>query len=60
MMNELQQTSTIFDGNMPYIEEQYENYLANPASVDAKWCDYFDAMRAGSNDVAHQPVEYAI
>ena len=56
MMNELQQTSTIFGGNMPYIEEQYENYLANPASVDAKWRDYFDAMRAGAPDVAHQPV----
>ena len=56
MMNELQQTSTIFGGNMPYIEEQYENYLANPASVDQKWRDYFDAMRAGSADVAHQPV----
>ncbi len=56
MMNELQQTSTIFGGNMPYIEEQYENYLADPASVDQKWRDYFDAMRAGSKDVAHQPV----
>ncbi|TAG75320.1 MAG: 2-oxoglutarate dehydrogenase E1 component, partial [Burkholderiales bacterium] len=56
MMNELQQTSTIFGGNMPYIEEQYENYLANPSSVDAKWRDYFDAMRAGATDVAHQPV----
>ena len=56
MMNQLQQTSTIFGGNMPYIEEQYENYLADPGSVDQKWRDYFDAMRAGSNDVAHQPV----
>ncbi len=55
-MNDLQQTSTIFGGNMPYIEEQYENYLADPASVDQKWRDYFDAMRAGSKDVAHQPV----
>ncbi len=56
MMNELQQTSTIFGSNMPYIEEQYENYLADPNSVDAKWRDYFDAMRAGAADVAHQPV----
>ena len=56
MMNELQQTSTIFGGNMPYIEEQYENYLADPASVEPKWRAYFDAMRAGAQDVAHQPV----
>ncbi len=56
MMKQLEQTSTIFGGNMPYIEEQYELYLADPASVDAKWRDYFDAMRAGSADVAHQPV----
>jgi 2-oxoglutarate dehydrogenase E1 component len=56
MMDILQQTSTIFGGNMPYIEEQYEHYLADPASVDPKWRDYFDALRAGSADVAHQPV----
>ena len=56
MMNELQQTSTIFGGNMPYIEEQYENYLADPASVEPKWREYFDAMRGGAQDVAHQPV----
>ena len=56
MMEQLQQTSTIFGGNMPYIEEQYEHYLADPASVDQKWRDYFDAMRACSAYVAHQPV----
>jgi len=53
----------LFGGNAPYVEEMYENYLANPGSVPETWRDYFDALQNvpaadGSNtkDVAHQPV----
>ena len=59
MMNELQQTSTIFGGNMPYIEEQYENYLVDPGSVDASWRSTFDAWQKddpAKKDVPHSPV----
>ena len=32
-LHEYQATSTLFGGNAPFIEDQYERYLANPASV---------------------------
>ena len=53
----------LFGGNAPYVEEMYENYLANPGSVPDSWRDYFDALQNvpaadGSNarDVPHLPV----
>lgn len=55
--------SYLFGGNAPYVEEMYENYLANPGSVPDNWRDYFDALQHvpavdGSNakDVPHLPV----
>ncbi len=56
MMKEFLESSTIFGGNMPYIEEQYERYLEDPSSVAPRWREYFDALRSGAADVAHQPV----
>ena len=29
----------LFGGNAPYVEEMYENYLANPGSVPDNWRD---------------------
>jgi 2-oxoglutarate dehydrogenase E1 component len=53
----------LFGGNAPYVEEMYENYLANPGSVPDNWRSYFDALQNvpatdGSNarDVPHLPV----
>ncbi len=53
----------LFGGNGPYVEEMYENYLANPGSVPDNWREYFDALQHvpavdGSNakDVPHLPV----
>ncbi len=53
----------LFGGNAPYVEEMYENYLANPGSVPDNWRSYFDALQHvpaadGSNtrDVPHLPV----
>lgn len=58
-----QANTYLFGGNVPYVEEMYENYLANPGSVPDTWRDYFDALQNvpavdGSNtrDVPHQPV----
>jgi 2-oxoglutarate dehydrogenase E1 component len=58
-----QGNSYLFGGNAPYVEEMYENYLANPGSVPDAWRDYFDALQHvpavdGSNtkDVPHLPV----
>jgi 2-oxoglutarate dehydrogenase E1 component len=55
-MKSFEATSTLFGGNVPFIEEQYENYLADPASVGADWRAYFDTLRSGAADVAHGPV----
>jgi len=49
-------TSTLFGGNAPFIEQQYERYLANPAAVPPDWRAYFDSLRGGAADVAHAPV----
>src|SRR5215208_4785275 len=58
-----QGNSYLFGGNAPYVEEMYENYLANPTSVPDTWREYFDALQNvpaadGSNakDVPHMPV----
>src|SRR3954468_8599609 len=55
--------SYLFGGNAPYVEEMYENYLANPGSVPETWREYFDALQNvpaadGSNarDIPHLPV----
>ncbi len=53
----------LFGGNAPYVEEMYENYLANPGSVPDNWRDYFDALQnvpavdgSEAKDVPHLPV----
>jgi len=43
--------------NAPYVEALYEQYLQNPASVDAAWRSYFDALPAlAGAERAHSPV----
>jgi len=56
-------TPTCSGATRPYVEEMYENYLANPGSVPDNWRDYFDALAARSRrgrlnakDVPHLPV----
>ena len=58
-----QGTTYLFGGNAPYVEEMYENYLANPGSVPDSWRDYFDALQyvpavdgTNTKDVPHLPV----
>jgi len=53
----------LFGGNAPYVEEMYENYLANPGSVPDNWRAYFDALQhvpaidgSDAKDVPHMPV----
>jgi 2-oxoglutarate dehydrogenase E1 component len=60
MMKQLKSTSLLFGSNAPFVEELYENYLADPASVEDTWRDYFDQLQAQAGatvrDVAHSPV----
>ncbi len=60
MMKEMWSNSHLFGSNAPFVEELYEAYLENPASVEDKWREYFDALQhqpgAAARDVAHGPV----
>lgn len=49
-------------GNAPYIESLYEQFLADPASVEPKWRDYFAGLgkAGGTTDVAHGPIRDAL
>ncbi|MBM0105402.1 2-oxoglutarate dehydrogenase E1 component [Steroidobacter sp. S1-65] len=48
-------------GNAPYIESLYEQFLADPASVEPKWRDYFAGLgKGGAADVAHGPIRDAL
>ena len=58
-----QASTYLFGGNAPYVEELYENYLANPGSVPDNWREYFDALQhvaasdgSQTKDVPHLPV----
>ncbi len=42
---EKKSTSYLFGSNAPYVEELYEEYLANPAAVGDHWRDYFDQLQ---------------
>jgi len=50
----------LFGGNAPFVEELYEKYLADPASVPEEWRGYFDKLQllpgGAAKDVAHAPI----
>lgn len=46
------QSSPLSGGNAAFVEDLYEQYLRDPASVDAKWKTYFDSF-GGITDVPH-------
>src|SRR5262245_59648812 len=60
MLKQFLENSYLFGGNAPFVEEQYEKYLADPASVPDEWRAYFDKLQlvpgAAPKDVAHAPV----
>ncbi|SDD00139.1 2-oxoglutarate dehydrogenase E1 component [Cupriavidus sp. YR651] len=63
MLIQERQTSFLFGGNAPYVEEQYELYLTDPTSVTDGWRAYFDALRetpaidgSDRDDQRHAPV----
>ena len=48
-------------GNAPYIESLYEQFLADPGSLEPRWRDYFTALAGGArNDTAHGPLREAL
>jgi 2-oxoglutarate dehydrogenase E1 component len=61
MMHTMLSNSYLFGGNAPFVEELYEAYLADPASITPEWRDYFDKLQlspgAADRDVAHAPIQ---
>ncbi|WP_018605932.1 2-oxoglutarate dehydrogenase E1 component [Uliginosibacterium gangwonense] len=58
-MRQFLTNSYLFGSNAPFIEELYEAYLENPASVADQWRSYFDSLQnmpGSGRDVAHAPV----
>jgi 2-oxoglutarate dehydrogenase E1 component len=64
VMREFLDNSYLFGSNAPFIEELYEQYLANPAAVPDEWRDYFDRLQQipgnSAKDVARAPVEQSL
>lgn len=60
VMKEMQDTSALYGGNAPFIEELYEQYLSNPDLVGEEWRAYFNRLQKASGslvrDVPHYPV----
>lgn len=54
-------SSCLYSGNAWFIEDLYEAWLADPASIDSEWREYFDNLLkhdpAGARDIAHTPVQ---
>ena len=57
----LLETSALGSDQAAYLESLYEQFLSNPASLDARWRDYFAGVRQGvGSEVAHGPVREAL
>jgi 2-oxoglutarate dehydrogenase E1 component len=50
-------SSHLAGGNAAYVEELYEAWLADPASVDPRWRGYFEQLKGReAGDVPHGPI----
>ncbi|MEO7065219.1 MAG: 2-oxoglutarate dehydrogenase E1 component [Dokdonella sp.] len=57
LLEQFQQSSPLSGGNAAFVEDLYENYLADPTSVAASWRAYFDALKGReAGDVPHSVV----
>jgi len=50
----------LYGGNAEFLDALYEQYLRDPAAVDARWRAYFDALGAAHGERAHAPLRAAI
>ncbi|MEP7044798.1 MAG: 2-oxoglutarate dehydrogenase E1 component, partial [Dokdonella sp.] len=54
LLQQFQASSPISGGNAAFIEDLYEQYLADPATVAQSWRSYFDALKGReAGDVPH-------
>ena len=56
-------SSCLYSGNAWFIEDLYEAWLANPASIAPEWRQYFDTLQtsdaSSGKDIAHTPIQQA-
>ena len=54
-------TSALYGGNADYVESLFERYLADPASVDPRWREYFGTLpRPSGPEPSHRGIQTAI
>ena len=57
LIEQFRASSELGTGNAAYVDELYELWLADAASVDAAWRGYFESLRGReAGDRAHGPV----
>ncbi|QJR10777.1 2-oxoglutarate dehydrogenase E1 component [Usitatibacter rugosus] len=56
VMKDFQDSSHLYGSNAPFVEDLYEQYLQDPASVSDAWRAQFDAWQGAGKDVPHSPV----
>jgi 2-oxoglutarate dehydrogenase E1 component len=60
-LRELNATTPLSGGNAPYVEALYEQFLADPQSVEPVWRDYFLKLRDGGGaEQIHSAVRQGI
>ena len=45
LIQQFRQSSQLAGGNAAFIEQLYEDYLADPAAVSPAWRSYFDGLQ---------------
>ncbi|HEU4531085.1 MAG TPA: thiamine pyrophosphate-dependent enzyme, partial [Steroidobacteraceae bacterium] len=55
-------TTPLSGGNAPFVESLYEQFLADPASVDPQWREYFERLRGDTpqGETPHGPLRAAL
>ena len=61
LIEQFRQSSPLFGGNAPFIEDLYEQYLQDPNAVPDNWREYFRSLQSAeqdtvARDVAHTPI----
>src|SRR5688572_26560401 len=59
-LRELLASTPLSGGNAPYVEALYEQFLADPQSVDSNWRDYFLKIRQIPGNTQAEQIHSAI
>jgi len=53
LIREFSESSQLAGGNADYVEQLYESWLVDPASVSADWAGYFESFKGRGSDTPH-------